>query len=1313
MYTRLPSPLRWTLGFLSLLLFFGCPARAQTFANPPLYPTTIDPGSLVVADVNHDGKPDVIYLDATGAAPTAVHIALGTGKGTFTHGQDMSLPAGICCSLTLADVTNDGNPDILLSGFVPAPLGGVNIVVAVLVGNSDGTFQAPILNTFNASTLGAYPAFRSPFAVGDLNGDGKMDLALVDRQNGGTHIFLGDGTGKFTAGTPVISGRDSAYLVDLNGDQKLDLVTIDSLGGLFDVYLGKGDGTFVLPPAQYAPGSPAGSFFLIDVNGDGHPDMFLEYSPEGVPNMGYYPGNPDGTFGSLIPLGPPPTSSAVVAYTDLNGDGIPDLAFLTPSGVGVSLGGANHTFGPLLTTISGGSTNVYSLLPRTLEFADFNSDGKTDLAVPVEGGISVLLGKGNGTFQSVPFYDLGKEVGAAAVADFSGHQFQDIAVSLPATFPRLLLGNGRGTFTLGPDPNPSYGASGADVTLLAADFNGDGKPDLSIGNMLPNTSAVGSVQTVLLNTGNGVFASPVAVPNSSPIMADFNLDGRTDIINVLNGQITVSLGQADGTFTVMNTALRLPFDTGHFNVGDVNGDGKPDLVLNYYDHLEIWLGNGDGTFTYNSSIGISTIENDSVTIGDVDGDGNGDIILSPDPNPGRLGPLVIFYGNGDGTFQPPAELPTTRQFFQVVVADINRDGKPDLVVTDGAAIATFINLGSRQFAPEVDYIAGRAISALIVVDVNSDGFPDIVVANTGGTTVTVLLNQPNGTASGSTVNGSLTVSPEPSITGQSFSISLALSSPTSGGPVPTGSVSFNVDGAFVGDAPVSNGSATYVGSAALIPGSHTIIATYNGDTNYSPRSFSTVHIVQPPTYATTTTLSATPANLLASQTVRLLATVTSVQPLPLSEVTFLDGTNSIGAAELNSSGVAELDTALLGPGTHSLSANYAGSTQLGFSFNNSYPAAYFSPSTSPVVVVTVTANVTSISLTPSASSAKAGTVLTFSAQVSSAEGAPFGGVSFFDATSLLGTRAVTAGGAATFSTASLSVGSHTITAIFNANGPYAASTSSPITISVTSPPAGAAAVLIALSKQNASATGSGTLVATVSTMDVSSGASVTFLDSGTILGSAPVDASGAARLQLTQMGSGLHSLTASFGGNAQFAPAVTPVLTEEWPQAGPGFSLQVEESASKLLSPAAAEMQVNVIPLAQPESSVSLSCANGLPPGYVCKFSTPVLNGGGNSTLSIEPAATASRSLLLTGVARLAAVFVVTMIFGTYSRRQSKLLLALLVCCLVSVMGGCGNSARSSDISRSTVITIQAAASGGSQQIIHSAQVSVRLSVEK
>src|SRR5206468_4621404 len=124
--------------------------------------------------------------------------------------------------------------------------------------------------------------------------------------------------------------------------------------------------------------------------------------------------------------------------------------------------------------------------------------------------------------------------------------------------------------------------------VVAADFNGDGKPDLNLGDMLANTSS-SATQSAAFNLGNGVFSTPVAVPNSSPIMADFNRDSRMDIINVSGMQIVVSLGQSNNTFVPVTTSLHLPFDTGLFNVGDVKNDGKPDVVINYRDHLEIWL----------------------------------------------------------------------------------------------------------------------------------------------------------------------------------------------------------------------------------------------------------------------------------------------------------------------------------------------------------------------------------------------------------------------------------------------------------------------------------------------------------------------------------------------------------------------------------------------------------------------------------------------------------------------------------------------------------------------------------------------------
>jgi hypothetical protein len=1296
------------LGLISITFLLALPARAGTFKNPPLIPTSTDVFSIATADVNNDGKLDLIYIDGLGYGQRALHVLLGRGDGTFTHAADISLPSSVCCSLTVADVTKDGKLDVMLAGN-----NAFTVTVAVLVGNGDGTFQPPLLTTFQPSNIGNYPLFRSAFAVGDISGDGKPDLALLDTANEYIYFLLGDGSGRFTPGTPLLTyTRDAVYLQDLNGDGYVDLLTTDSLGAQFEVFLGKGNGTF---PSfvRYSLTTSAGPFLPVDVDADGHLDVLTVVYPG---QLGYFKGNPDGTFSSLTPLGTVPSSNPLVAATDLNSDGVPDLIFSTASGIAVSLGKSGLSFGSPLTTISGGSTSPYSMLPAKPAAGDFNGDGHTDLAMAVEGGIVLLFGKGDGTFLSDDFYEMNQLVGAAAVADFNGDTFPDIAVTLPATFPRLLLGDGTGKFSLGPDPNSTYGSQAADVTLLAADFNGDGKPDLNLGTMVPNQPSVGNAQSVAINTGKGVFSTPFSVPDSSPILADFNRDGRTDIINASGNQIYVSLGQPDGSFKAVATPLRLPFLTGLFNVGDVNNDGKADLILNYRDHLEVWFGNGDGTFAFSSSINVQTIVNSVIaTIADVDGDGSADLILAPDYNPAAsVGPLAIFYGNGDGTFQSPVFLPIAHRYSQVTVVDVNRDNKPDLVMTDGAAIAVMINLGGRKFDSEVDYIAGRAVSALNVVDVNSDGFPDIVVANTGGTTVTVLLNQPNGTSpNGNSVSGNLSVTPEPSSVGQPLNIALSVSGQSTGAPVPTGSVSFIVDGVFVADAPLVTGSATYAYTVSLIAAQHTITATYNGDSTYAPKSFSVTHVVRPPTYSTQTTLAASPTTLLASHTVRLSATVTSAVPVPTGAITFLDGSSTLGSATIDSTGAVYFDTALLAPGVHSIAATFQGYTQYNLNFTIPTVAAIFSPSTSPVSSVTVTANVTSISLTSSSNSATAGTVLTFVAQTSSSAGVPFGGVSFYDGNVLLGTRSVQSTGSASFSTASLTSGSHSITGAFNANGPYAGSTSAPLSIGVTSAPAAAIVTIVALESQWNSASGTSSLTATVFAPELPPGGTVSFLDNGSVLGTGLVDAFGVARLANARMELGTHSLTASFGGTAHYAPSVSPFLNEQWPASGPGFSLQLTPAQSSAAAPAVLSLQVYVAQLGNFRQAVQLSCLSGLPHGYACIFSPETLNGSGKSALLIVP--TSNVAVLPSQANRwpgITAAFIFILLLGSW-RRPSLFLPFFMVVSLVTVLTGCERSTPSFEAPQTIVLTVQASALSGSQTIIHSEQISVQLSVSK
>jgi hypothetical protein len=1297
------------------LLSLPPPALAQTFQNPLLIPTSSDASSVSTADVNGDGKVDLIYLDGNPYGQMALHILLGKGNGNFVHGQDIAVPAGICCAITIADVTGDGRLDIILQGALPYQL---TSEVAVLPGNGDGTFQAPIVTTFQPPDIDGNPGFASPVNVGDINGDGKADLVVTDTTNGVISLLLGDNSGSFTfAGSILTYTRSTAYLTDLNSDGKLDIIATDNSGALFEVFLGNGDGTFQ-NFVRYSLGMSGGGFILTDVDGDGHLDMLASLYPNQVV---YFKGNANGTFAPFVTLGSFPSGNQFVGIGDFNGDHIVDLTFVNNTGVGVELGlgvsNGEPAFGVLHTTVSGGSTSPYStyLFYPGLVTGDFNGDGKQDLAMPVEGGISILLGKGDGTFDSVPYYDMGQEVGAAAVAQFSGDGYEDIAVTLPATFPRLLLGDGTGNFTLGPDPNPSYMPTGADTTLLTGDFNGDGKPDLNISDLIPNESSA-AAQSVALNLGHGVFAAPVVVPNGSTIMADFNGDGRTDILDITGEQVIVSLGQADGSFNTVTTNIRIPSDSGHANVGDVNNDGKPDLIINYGDHMEVWLGNGDGTFAYSTSTSLQNIGPDTLAaIADVDGDGNADALYTPNANAAvAVSPLEIFYGNGDGTFQAPVSIPLSHRYWQVTVADVNKDGKPDMVFTDGASIAVMLNLGNRTFDSEVRYIAGRSISALNVVDVNSDGYPDIVVANTGGTTVTVLFNQPqNNSGAGGPVTGTLSIAPEPSISGQPFTVTLIVASQASGGTVPTGLVSFSLDGVFLADAALSNGAASCTITTTITPIPHAITASYGGDANYGPKTFAIEHNVLPPTYATTTALSGIPAMILAAQTVRLTATVSTSISVPAGVVTFLDGANTLGAEPIDTTGVALLDTALLTPGSHSLSAKYEGYSQVGFTATEqTYVAAIFSPSTSAASAISVTTDATTTSLTTSSAPATAGTVVTFTATTSSMAGMPFGGVAYFDGTTLLGTISLNSGTAA-FSTASLPQGTHTITATFNANGPYASSTSAPLSETITAASTDVASTVASLVRETDATGNTSSLSATISSTNSPSAGAVTFLDDGVILGTVALDGTGVARLQLAQLTGGAHTFSASYSGTSQFAPSASPILNEQWPASGPAFALQIQPSATLAVAGAATSFQITVSPFGNFQQMVKLSCASGLPQGYSCEFSPSGIAGAGNSSLNIISSAKNAASPWSPKLWPAATLLgMCAMLLGISRRRRNpRLVWALAACSLLLTSAGCGNAAPSSTKLRTFVVTVQAEAGRGTNAVVHGAEIQMHLRV--
>jgi hypothetical protein len=370
-------------------------------------------------------------------------------------------------------------------------------------------------------------------AVGDVNGDGILDIVVAN--------FCRDG--------------DSCP----NGDAYVCYSSEYCSHGAVGVLLGNGDGTFQ-PPVTYESGEyMAYSVALGDLNGDGKLDLVLVNACGTFPTSYDCPygtidimfGNGDGTFGSpwSIPLGSwYPVS---VAMGDVNGDGHLDVAVASVcrERSTCSLNGCTCPAGSVEVLLNGGYGNWIGSQfydsggpwGRSVALADVNRDGKLDVLAANSGAIGVLLGNGDGTFQTAVPYGPGGEIGGSswsvAVGDVNGDGKPDLLAAIqPAGNPSgaagVLLGNGDGTFKTA----VTYGSGGmGSYSVTVSDMNGDGKPDLTLTNLRGLPVTAGPVG-VLLSKGDGTFQTAV----------NFNLGGG------------------------LSTSAA---------VGDLNGDGKPDLVL--------------------------------------------------------------------------------------------------------------------------------------------------------------------------------------------------------------------------------------------------------------------------------------------------------------------------------------------------------------------------------------------------------------------------------------------------------------------------------------------------------------------------------------------------------------------------------------------------------------------------------------------------------------------------------------------------------------------------------------------------------------
>jgi hypothetical protein len=588
----------------------------------------------------------------------------------------------------------------------------------------------------------------------DFNQDGKLDLATVNARTFDVTVQTGAGdgtfqtTGSFFAGGSVNRGPIDLADGDLNNDGKLDLA-VAALEGTVAVLIGNGDGTFQ-SPLIFGAGVLPQSVAVGDLNGDGNLDIAtVNFANASIPDshsLAVLLGNGDGTFreARLFNVGSQPFDLAIA---DFNSDRRPDVAvtFRGPSGSngGISLliGNGDGTF-RTATTLSGVSSTLAILAE------DINGDGRIDLAATSTssktGTLRLLFGNGNGGFSNGGSFSIGLFALSVTAGDFNGDGRKDLATaSRDSQEVAVVLSQGTGFQT------PAKYVAGRDpFAIVDGDFNRDGLVDLATANFSSNSL------TVLIGKGAGKFAAETtfAAGGKSPqfaVAADFNRDCKMDLVtaNIESNNVSVLLGNGDGSFQ-RPAVVRVGTQPFHLAVGEFNGDGVPDLAVAnsgvaFSDpgNVSILLGSGNGSFRQAITIPAADAPA-SISVGDFNRDTRDDLAVVNF----RSNSVSILLGQGNGNFQPAQALnfPTLSGLISSAAGDFNGDGLADLEIVSTFQSTVFVMLsngdGTFRQSSKIVFPLIRSIGVFAVADLDKDGRLDLA-----GSSGIVLMGNGDGT----------------------------------------------------------------------------------------------------------------------------------------------------------------------------------------------------------------------------------------------------------------------------------------------------------------------------------------------------------------------------------------------------------------------------------------------------------------------------------------------------------------------------------------------------------------------------------------
>jgi len=657
----------------------------------------------------------------------------------------------------------------------------------------------------------------------DFNHDGHMDWAVANGGSNNIWIYLGNGDGTAQIPTIVpLTGVAPVSLaaVDMNRDGKLDLVVAEADTGSVGVLLGNGDGTFEPEREFYVQGA-AESLVVADFDGDGNPDVVVGIFGDGsAGSLAFLRGDGTGNLGEpLTHFGKINGYyyTTTLAAADLNGDGLPDIVAVDYSvdidglnlqnqfpgtGARVYLNEGNGNFKPVQQFYRNATSQQEGGLGKAataLALGDVNKDGCVDAVVfDTEGVATVFPGRCDGTFDTANtrIFATGIVAGAAALVDLNGDgkldlvssafPFQDdpIGPTSMGTSVSVQFGDGTGNFGA---PVVYRGEPGM-FGIAVADLNGDGHPDVVTANQGSDSVSVytndghggfgGATGGYLGYLVGGQMHAVVNAPLTNFAYTDVNGDGHKDLVVLeigalypLPSEITVMLGDGASHFAapIRSPILdvnQIPTD---FALADFRNVGLPDLLM-VNNGLSYSRNNGDGTFQKPVTTTLTNQYPIQIVVGDFNHDGKLDIVLvNFTGNPtgsGATASLVPFLGNGDGTFTQgtPFSVNSTGINGSIITAafaaDVNHDGKLDLLVSGNALIGTEQNAfyellgnGDGTFqSPRLLFSNPGNSSYFAVADLNKDGLPDVVeeaisnqvVNNSLARNYQVHLGQPDG-----------------------------------------------------------------------------------------------------------------------------------------------------------------------------------------------------------------------------------------------------------------------------------------------------------------------------------------------------------------------------------------------------------------------------------------------------------------------------------------------------------------------------------------------------------------------------------------